>query len=697
LPGELTVGRELLAALVLVVELGCAGFAATVAAKRLVPLDRLLQALTWVLLVLAQATGVSLVLAMVGLFRSPAVLVAHVALAAAAQRWRQQVPAPPTPPRDRSAPAPLDALAAVATGAYVVLSGRLSLQPQRSLDFDTKEYHLANLASWVQNGHLWRLPYAQPGSMTSTHPSSGDLFGAWLSLPSHGDELVYLAPVAFALLAVFAGAVLGRAVAPDRNGAALGALGAVAVLSAPIYVGQVDSMLTDLISAASVVAGVAFLVVARRAERPAALAALAGVALGLGIGSKYTALLPGLVVGAGALVLLRKNGAWRWLLPGPVLFAGPWFIRNLVTTGNPIFPQPAGPFDGAASPYDVLDASMLHHLLHTDGAILRTTATLARIHVGPVLLLIAAGLVLPVLLARRARDPRLLIGVAALTGIGLALYLATPYTGGGPTGLAFIIVSCFRYAMIPAFLGAAVGVALAGRWVGAAAVTAVVGWNLWHIVDQAASDRPELRLTGRDIGIALAITVIVAAIVLLAHHERDRIEAMRTPIAALGTAALVATAGVAVTAVGFHYTDRGRTPTVLERTLLAFGPDEPAVVMGTNDLRAVLGPRFDRPLVKVSRGGAAKEIPFADEAQLRRRVLGEDTAPPPAELGPALDRAIEETGARILVVGPSPLGFPDGWAPLDDWCLAGGDNEGVVFVRAELLPGGVPCVAAPEP
>jgi hypothetical protein len=161
---------------------------------------------------------------------------------------------------------------------------------------------------------------------------------------------------------------------------------------------------------------------------------------------------------------------------------------------------------------------------------------------------------------------------------------------------------------------------------------------------------------------------------------------------AAAIAGAVAIAGVFVV---LHRIDNRRTPTVLEATLLAFGPKVPAVVVGVADLRSVLGPRLDRRLIGIARGGAADEIPFADTNQVRRRVLGEKTPPPPAAFIRGFDRAVDKAGTQLLVVGAvAPLGFPDGWVPSDAWCLVGGDNEGSVFARPAALGPTVACVHA---
>jgi hypothetical protein len=299
--------------------------------------------------------------------------------------------------------------------------------------------------------------------------------------------------------------------------------------------------------------------------------------------------------------------------------------------------------------------------------------------------------VAPVVRAARHRDRALSRWVGALVVLSFALYAATPYTGGGPTGLDFIIASCFRYALGAVLLAAVVGAVLAGPWIGGLVVAVVLAWNLHDLADAATAPRPDLDVTSRAV-------VAAAAAALLALVGRRLLATRRNlwrKVPATVLAAVVGLAAVAGAAAAFHRLDRGRTPTKLEATLLVLGADRPAVVLGVSDLRAVLGPRLERPLVRVSRGGAAQEVPFADEAQLRRRVLGEHTPPPPPNFARELDRALERARADLLVVADiSPVGYPDGWVPSHDWCLAGGDAEGTVYARRSIVPPGVACVTA---
>jgi hypothetical protein len=166
--GELSSIRELLAGVILVAQVGCVGLVAAVVALRLAGRDRLLGALIAMLLVLVQAVGVSLLLGMVGLLRMPVVVAVHAVIAVVALRWHRHGGALDAQDGPDAAPAAsrwglAEIVAVGATSAYLAVGAYFSLTGGRSREFDTQEYHLSNLASWLRLGNIWHLPYAQPG------------------------------------------------------------------------------------------------------------------------------------------------------------------------------------------------------------------------------------------------------------------------------------------------------------------------------------------------------------------------------------------------------------------------------------------------------------------------------------------------------------------------------------------------------
>ena len=687
MPGELSAVREVGAAFALVAMLGAAGVAGWSVAGVSFARDLLARVLAAAVLVVGQLVGIPLLLGVLGILSLPTVLVVHLGVVGAAVLWaRPRLPARATEPRLQPGWGPLDIAGLAAGAAYAVVGLAYSLRRTRSFDFDTKEYHLSNLASWLQEGSIWQLPYAQPGNVTATHPGNGELLGLWLALPTHGDELVYAAPMAFGVLAVLASAVLVRELRGGEPGSAgLGAVAAVAVLSAPLYlVTQVHSLSTDVSASAGLLAAVALLLVARRTGTVAAVA-LAGMALGLGLGAKYTAFAPAALIALAAIPLLRWSRRWWWLVPGTVAFAVPWFARNLARTGNPLFPQDLEVVDGAQSPYTHLNTTILHHITSGHGAIVREWADLGSDLVGPVALALGAGVIATLVRRRQLPDAGAALLVAAIAVGATVAYLVTPVTGGGPTGVPFIIASCFRYGLVSVLLATALWGGVTPRRVAAGSLAAVIGWNLWRLAT-FTSPRADV-----DPGRLVAVGVVAFGLIVLGlWWARSRPAPSGPPVAAaLGAGALAA---LVVVAVVVHRNDRAEQTSPLEALLLTYGDDQPAVVVGMGDLRALLGPRLERPLIGVSRGGEAGEIAFVHDEQMARFVGGAPPPPADPDLVAGLDQAIDATGIDLLVVGyDNPVAHPTGWTPAEGWCLVGGDEEGALYVRAPRLPAGQAC------
>ena len=683
--------RELVAAACLLVQAGSGAGAAAVLSRRFGP-DRLERALAGTTLFFVQAVGVSIVLGMLGILALPSVLIGHVvvlgAVLVADRRWER--PDPAAAAEGWSA----WGLAAVGLGAALLaLSVANTLRSPLSEDFDTREYHITNLAHWLQDGSIWNLPYAGPGSITATHPGNGELFGTWLSLPTHGDELAYLTPTAFGALAVLAVAVIARQLG-GRRATASGALLGIAVLAAPIYfVTQTKSIATDLPSAAPLAAALALLLVAR--SRPSRqLVLLTGAALGLGLGAKYTALVPGVLIAVAALVLLPSRRWWAWLAPGLAVLALPWFLRNLLQTGNPLFPLDLPGFEGGETPVDVLDQSMLDHLVDGKGEIIEEWGRLVARLIGPVVILVVAGWVLA---WRQIADRRAAITVTVLAIGSVGAQLALPYSGGGPTGLTFLIASSFRYGLVAMLIGAGLAAGALPARLSAPLAAVATAWGLWRI------DAKEL-VVGIPIGTkliagALVAGAAIAGAVWFCSREEARFAelapSVRRRVAAVALAAvLVAALGGA--AAAFHREDRGDELTALERLLQPFGFERPALAMGVDDMRSVLGPRLERHVFKVDRGGHANEIPFVDVDQVRAIVLGEERPAQRPELADELTAAIDSSPYDLLVLDRSaPLGVPLGWEPSDRWCLVGRVDQTEVYAAATAYGLGAddPCPA----
>ncbi len=239
----------------------------------------------------------------------------------------------------------------LANGAVVGLSG-----PPRGWDVMT--YHLPRAVAWLQHGNLGHY-----GFSPAYYPGNGEI-AMLVTLFTGTDRLATVVQFPFALLGAVALYGLAREIGARERSAVAASL---AFVLTPIVLFQTGIAKNDLVIAATTLAGVFMLVRALRrhwstAERRFALA-VGGLALGLALGTKYTALpfvvatVPVIAVamavvwGAGSassrasLNGLRSGEAWLLALRETCVFvawlAVPstfWFAQNWIMTGNPFAP-----------------------------------------------------------------------------------------------------------------------------------------------------------------------------------------------------------------------------------------------------------------------------------------------------------------------------------------------------------------------
>jgi hypothetical protein len=194
----------------------------------------------------------------------------------------------------------------------------------------------APLAHQIMFGRLGLEKFANPGNANVL--MALPLLAGW-------DLVACLVQLPFAAIGAWAAFVLARTAGAS---AASSVLAALAFASAPLIVNQSTVPLTDLASGALSLAAVAILLgTASETAPPRPSIALAGLALGLALGTKYT-VWSHLPLVALALVCCR------WIRHGPaapraralLLFAGMtvlpaafWYVRNAVLfDGNPVYP-----------------------------------------------------------------------------------------------------------------------------------------------------------------------------------------------------------------------------------------------------------------------------------------------------------------------------------------------------------------------
>jgi hypothetical protein len=201
---------------------------------------------------------------------------------------------------------------------------------------DALTYHFPAAAQWLQDRRidLFSVWFFNPANTYS--PLAGSTFIVWLMTPFGNDILARFVEVP-ALIFVGVGILqLGRQLGADD---ATAALMAAATMVARPFINQAIMGKDDLFVVAFFISALIAMTPKRTAERFGPLRL--GIALGLLLATKYTAIF------SAAMLLLAidglRKGGWRrsqWLASAGIaaVIAGPWYLRNLWITGNPVFP-----------------------------------------------------------------------------------------------------------------------------------------------------------------------------------------------------------------------------------------------------------------------------------------------------------------------------------------------------------------------
>jgi hypothetical protein len=202
---------------------------------------------------------------------------------------------------------------------------------------DALAYHLPAAVQWLARGRigLFQTWFFNPANTYS--PLAGSVWATWLLAPMGSDILarfVELGPLLLLFLAIIQLCV-------EQGMAAAGAtvLAGAAVLSRPFFSESI--LAKDDLFVAAFFAAALLGIIPRRLRQPIGPARLAA-AIGLLLATKYTAVmsLPLLLIAVDAPI----RAGWNWrnyavVLGGILLLAGPWYLRNWILVGNPVFPE----------------------------------------------------------------------------------------------------------------------------------------------------------------------------------------------------------------------------------------------------------------------------------------------------------------------------------------------------------------------
>ncbi len=249
---------------------------------------------------------------------------------------------------------PVSPLGLPLAAALVVVFATLSAPP---VMYDSLHYHLAFPAQWLLAGGTVELPRqaysAFPATVGALYLYPLALLGPWAAKAVHAW---------FGILTLLAGGALAH-----RLGGRHAARWSVLLLGlTPAFLELAGYAMVDLAVAGWAGAAVVALVAPETWRlRPGGRVVLAGGCVGAAICAKYLALATVLVPVAGAVVaatLATGRGPRRAAALGVlfaaavVVVASPWYGRNLVLYGNPVYPFAQGLFGGP--PVD-LDATTM--------------------------------------------------------------------------------------------------------------------------------------------------------------------------------------------------------------------------------------------------------------------------------------------------------------------------------------------------
>jgi len=228
-----------------------------------------------------------------------------------------------------------------------------------ALDYDALTYHLHFPAQWLRAGRIFLMDTPFGDAAPAYAPAHGEMWYAWLMAPFVGatpgefafklaglDALAKIGQFPFLVLAALSLLLLSRRLGRGEWTTYLPALTFALV---PWAFVQAAGANVDLMLAACLLAALA-LAIEYAHEPRFSYAALAGAALGMAAGVKFLALAYALLIALPSLALLWKHGRARavlaWALP--LLACGaPWYLRNWIVAGNPLFPAEFLWFAGA--------------------------------------------------------------------------------------------------------------------------------------------------------------------------------------------------------------------------------------------------------------------------------------------------------------------------------------------------------------
>lgn len=225
---------------------------------------------------------------------------------------------------------------------FLVLFGAIELFNafvQYPWEYDTIAYHMPIVVEWLQAESLWKVFYAVWGGPLGYYPSHHELLLSWLIIPFGNDYLANL--LNFPIIAVMV-VVIYKILREMNVEAFLAWMAGALVMVMPIFLRQFGTGQVDLLMALGVlISWYYFLRTHKRRDGLLLIPLLLNMAIMLG--TKYLSIIyiiPIVVVFFFLHQSWRKTHRWWWLWFLVILgtLGSMWYWRNLILTGNPLFP-----------------------------------------------------------------------------------------------------------------------------------------------------------------------------------------------------------------------------------------------------------------------------------------------------------------------------------------------------------------------
>lgn len=214
---------------------------------------------------------------------------------------------------------------------------------QVPVEYDNLAYHLPFVVEWFRTGNLWQVYYSAYAGPLGYYPSNYELLVLWNMFPFGNDLMVNLQNLSVFMLLPFGLYHLARKFYVSHKPALVVVL---LFLMLPVTLRQLGTPLVDLFFCYTFILGLIYLREYATSRQVSDLG-LAGLALGLFAGTKYLGLVYSLPLMAFAVAFvvavyrkqIKRGLKHLGLFFGAMLSTGGFFyLRNLIDTGNPVFP-----------------------------------------------------------------------------------------------------------------------------------------------------------------------------------------------------------------------------------------------------------------------------------------------------------------------------------------------------------------------